>query len=161
MTEINPSTLFGQHEDCKDIYRPCWLCDPDDEVAFIMMVGEKHYPTPAHFMQEAQTQGISKRIPFKPRKLELGKTVLYLAHNKACLVKEPVAVQQALGILEEKMPQLIDDGHKHHLGIFSAFIPQRIEKLCWESEYTQENIEKHQKQGIDLVPIPDGDTDHA
>ena len=181
MTEINPLNLFGTHDEqvpvfqdnpevagyvtkvnCYDTYRPCFMCDPTGEPAFIMMVGEKHYPTPEHFMEEARTQGISKRIPFKPRKLELGKTILYLAHNKACIVKEPVAVQQALEILGDKTepPKLLDDGQKHHLGIFSAFIPQKIEKLCWQSEYTDENIAKHKKQGIDLIPVPDGDKDH-
>lgn len=163
LIEINPQKLIGMHEDCDDRFRPCFLCDPKDEIAFIMMVGEKYYPTPEHFMQEGRLQGISKRIPFIPRKLELGKTIFYLAHNKACIVKELVAVQQAMSILEESQsmsPKLLEDENKHHLGIFTAFIPQRIEKICWQSEYTPENIEKHQKKGIDLVSVPDGDIDH-
>jgi len=47
------------------------------------------------------------------------------------------------------------------LGIFCAFIPRRVEKLVWDSEYTPENIEKHKKRGIDLIPVPSGDKDHA
>jgi len=34
-----------------------------------------------------------------------------------------------------------------------VFVLGRIERFCWQSEYTQENIEKHKKRGIELVPV--------
>jgi hypothetical protein len=164
-TRINPYQLFGNHNGCKDQLRPCFMCDPRDEVAFIMGVGEKFYKTPGDFLEEAHRLGVSKRIPFIPKELELGKTVIYLAHPKAIEVKEPVALQQAMSILEEsetKQPRLLEtEKVEKRLGIFTAFIPQRIEKLVWQSEATPEELEKLEKRGIKPVIVPDGDKDHA
>jgi len=108
MTEIYPLDLFGTHDDkvtvfqgdpkvegeiikvnCFDKIRPCEVCDPTNELAYIMMVGAKPYPTTAHFMEEANRVGVSKRIPFVPKKLKLGETVIYLAHPKACTIPVP------------------------------------------------------------------------
>ncbi|GAI99905.1 unnamed protein product [marine sediment metagenome] len=140
------------------------MCEPKDEPAFIMGVGAGYYKTPEVFLDEATSMGISKRIPFIPKGLELGKTVIYLAHPKACEVKVTSALQRAMGILEEartKQPRLMEaERNEKKLGIFCAFIPKRVEKLIWESEFTEENIEKHKKRGIELVPVPDNDPDH-
>lgn len=177
-TKINPYRLWGPHDysdrdessgifiqRCTDRIRPCHVCDPRDEIAFIMGVGQGYYKTPGDFMEEAHQLGISKRIPFIPKELKLGETVVYLAHPKACEVKVAAAMQQAMAIVEEAQtmkPRLLEtEKVEKALGIFCAFIPQRIEKLCWESDYTPENIEKHKKRGIELVPVPDGDKDHA
>ncbi len=177
-TGINPLKLFGNHDGslvelindqpitaiCKDKFRPCFLCDPQDQPAYIMLVGEKYYKTPHDFMDEAQRMGISKRIPFIPKDLELGKTVIYLAHPKACEVKKPVALQQAMAIVEgseTNQPRLLEtEKVGKALGIFTAFIPQRIEKLVWESELTDEKREGLTKRNITPIPIPDGDLDH-
>jgi len=162
MTEINPHRLLGSHDGtlieliddqplttiCKDRFRPCHVCDPPDAVAFVMMVGEKYY-TPESFMEEARTLGVSKRIPFIPKKLKLGETIVYLAHPKACLVKEVPVLQQAMAIVDGSdkdngQPRLLEaekiDGA---LGIFCVFIPQRIEKLVWESEVEGEQGEQY------------------
>lgn len=164
-TKINPFRLWGVHQDCKDLYRPCFLCDPKDEPAYIMLVGAGHYKNPEDFLDEATRMGISKRIPFIPKDLVLGETVVYLAHPKACEVKVEAALQQAMAIVEEaetKQPRLLEtERNERRLGIFCAFIPKRVEKLCWQSEYTPENIEKHKKRGIELVPVPDGDINHG
>jgi len=167
-TQVNPFQLWGIHQDCKDNFRPCHLCDPQDEPAYIMLVGAGNY-TPEAFLEEAQRMGISKRIPFIPKDLELGKTVVYLAHPKACEVKEPVALQQAMAIVEgseTNQPRLLEtEKVEKALGIFTAFIPQRVEKLVWESELEGEQGELYktslEKRGIIPVPIPDGDIEHA
>ncbi len=163
-TQINPYRLWGIHQDCKDYIRPCFLCDPQDEPAYIMLVGEKYY-TPVSFLDEATRMGISKRIPFIPKDLELGTTVIYLAHPKACEVKVAAAVQQAMSILEgseSQQPKLVEtDRVEKKLGIFCAFIPKRVEKLIWESDATPEELEKLERRGISAVIIPDGDADHA
>ena len=163
-TEINPLELFGYHQPCRDAFRPCHVCDPRDESAYIMVVGSKYY-TPESFLHEAATMGVSKRIPFMPKKLEMGKTVVYLAHPKAVRLREPLAVQAAMTVVaevDEPQMRLLDADKKpcYAMGIFCAFIPQRVEKLVWQSEYSEENIEKHRKRGIDLVPVPDNDLDH-
>jgi len=164
-TEINPFPLWRMHQDCKDILRPCHVCDPLNQPAYIMLVGEKYYKTPEDFMREGRELGISKRIPFIPKDLELGKTVIYLAHPKAVEVRQGVALQQAMSILEEsetKQPRLLEtEKVEKALGIFTAFIPQRVEKLIWESELTDKKREELEKRRITPVPIPDGDKDHG
>lgn len=173
-TQINPFTLWGVHDGkqldphtrgvCKDLHRPCHVCDPLNQLGFIMLVGEKYYPTPQAFMDEAQRMGVSKRIPFIPRDMELGKTVVYLAHPKACELTVAPALQQALSIVEgseTKQPRLLEaERTEKQLGIFCAFVPQRVEKLIWESEATAEEMERLEKRGITPVRIPDGDEDH-
>ena len=99
-TQVNPFQLWGIHQDCEDRIRPCFLCDPQDELTYIMLVGAGNYTMPQDFLDEAHRMGISKRIPFIPKGLELGKTVVYLAHPQACKVREPIALQQALAIVE-------------------------------------------------------------
>ena len=164
-TEVNPYRLWGVHQDCKDHFRPCFLCDPQDEPAYIMLVGAGNYKTKEDFLDEAHHMGISKRIPFIPKGLELGKTVVYLAHPKACEVKETAVLQQAMAIVEEaqsNQPRLLEtEKVEKKLGIFCAFIPKRVEKLIWESQATPEELEKLEKRGITPVIIPDGDSDHA
>lgn len=164
-TQVNPYRLWGIHQDCEDRFRPCFLCDPQDKSAYIMLVGAGNYKTPEDFLDEVQGMGISKRIPFIPKGLELGKTVIYLAHPKAVEVKVPAALQQAMSIVEEaqtKQPRLLEtERNEKRLGIFCAFVPKRVEKLVWESELTDEKREQLEKRGITPVPIPNGDRDHA
>lgn len=164
-TQINPYRLWGMHHGCKDLHRPCFLCDPTDELAYIMMVGAGNYETPQEFVREAIAQGISKRIPFIPKELELGKTVVYLAHPKACEVREPVALQQAMAIVEEaqtNQPRLLEtERTEKKLGIFCAFVPKRVEKLIWESQATPEELEKLERRGITPIIVPDGDKEHG
>jgi hypothetical protein len=164
-TKINPWQLFGPHHDCTDRFRPCYVCDPRDEPAFIMGVGERYYKTPGDFIAEGHQLGISKRIPFIPKEMSLGKTIVYLAHPKACEVHEPAYMQQALAIIEEahtEQPRLFEtEKIQRRQGIFTAFIPRRLEKLIWESDATPEELENLKKRGITPVVIKNGDIDHA
>ena len=164
-TQVNPYQLWGIHQDCKDRFRPCFLCDPQDQPAYIMLVGEKYYKTPQDFLDEAHRMGISKRIPFIPKDLVLGETIIFLAHNKACEVRVAPVLQQAMAIVEEsqsKQPRLLEtERNEKRLGIFCAFIPKRVEKLIWEKDATPEELEKLEKRGITPVPIPDLDKDHG
>ncbi len=150
---------------CQDKIRPCHLCDPQDQPAYIMLVGAGSYPTPQDFVKEALAMGISKRIPFIPKGLELGKTVVYLAHPKACEVKESAILQEAMAIVEEAQtmkPRLLDaERIEKRIGIFCAFIPKKVEKLIWESKATPEELERLQKREITPIIVPDGDADHA
>jgi len=174
MTEIIPSRLFGQHENCKDAIQPCHMCQPNKKQAYIMMVGERYY-TPASFIAEGKKLGVSKRIPFIPKGLKLGKTVVYLAHKKAVTLtkkkRQPKsAVEQAEAILngnKKGSPQgklLEADKQEYALGIFSAFTPQRVVQLVWEKDLKgkrgKELKAKLRKRGIKPVAIPDGDKDH-
>jgi hypothetical protein len=60
----------------------CNLCSPLEGKHGLLWVGEKFYSV-GSFMQEAVTRGISKRIATLPHGFEVGKTVVYLAHQKA------------------------------------------------------------------------------
>lgn len=128
-------------------------------------------------MTEANRLGISKRIPSRsgspliPKDLELWKTIVYLAHPKACLVKQPVVLQKAMALVageQDDYPRLDDsprllesEKQEYKMGIFSAFIPHRIEKLIWEHDATPEELKSLEKRGITPVIIKDGDIDHA
>jgi hypothetical protein len=164
-TKINPLKLFGYHQPCMDRIRPCFVCDPKDELAFVMGVGEKYYKTPETFMAEARQLGISKRIPFIPDELELGKTIVYLVHPKACAIRTSMALQHAFAIASdepENEPRLLEsDQVEYKFGIFSAFIPHRIEKLIWEHDAIPETLEGLNKRGITPIIIKDGDIDHT
>ncbi len=174
MTEIIPLKLFGVHENCKDKLQPCHMCQPKRTVAFIMMVGEKYY-TPTSFISEAKKLGVSKAIPFIPKSLKLGKTVVYLAHNKGVKVtkrtrKPKSALEQAEDILnnatkKSKQGRLLEaDRREYALGIFAAFIPKRVVQLVWEKdlkgEMGKELKARLRKRGIKPIPVPNGDKDH-
>ena len=164
-TRIIPLHMFGFHQPCNDRVRPCFVCDPTTVPAFIMRVGEAHYKTPGDFSREARRMGVSKRIPFIPKEMEFGATIVYLAHAKACRVVEIPAVQQAMALIrppdDGSMALLETEKVEWKLGIFSAFKPQRVERLIWEKDASPEELEKLHKRGITPVIIKNGDTDHA
>jgi len=152
---LDPMAMFGIHDNesdmhgCKDAIRPCYMCDPDKFIELspkygLLWVGESSY-SPLSFLQEARVMGISKRIPFIPKELKLGKTVVLLAHNNAI----PQAHYESM----EEAPQDFP-------GIFCAFIPSATEMPVWESDMTEENVEHLTKRGITPIPIKDGDLDH-
>lgn len=167
MTEIDPLRLWGIHQPCID-QPTCMMCYPPSSQAevghYIMTVGKKYY-SPQSFLDEAVKMGISKRIPFIPKKLVLGTSVIYLAHPEAVEVKESPALQEALAIVEGdsngKQQKLLEvEKVEKAMGIFAAFRPQRIEMLIHENELTDEKRKELQKRGITPAPVPDGDTDH-
>jgi len=140
---VNPVKLFGDHENCEDkVPEACSVCRPRDEVAYLLGVGEKHY-TIKGFMFEAERMGVSKRVAAIPKKMELGKTWVFLVHPKAVRTKD------------EKGKRVFK------MGVFSAFVPKRIEMPVWESELTKKKRAELEKRGITPVSIPDGDEDHA
>ena len=166
-TKVDPINLFGRHDTCTEQRRYCHLCTPPDEPAFIVTVGSQHY-TPESFLDEAQHLGISKRIPFIPKELELGKTVVYLAHPKACPILKTVPMMVAAlpagasaiaGAVYGTPPTTVAVEYK--FGIFSAFVPQRVEKLIWRHQATEDELDNLAKRGITPVVIENGDMDHA
>jgi hypothetical protein len=161
-TLINPLVIFQTHTNCEDKHHPCFICEPTSEPAYVMSIGNQY--SPESFLLEAINQGISRKIPFIPRKMVLGKTIVYLAHNKACEVPDdtpdkPNVLKEADSILEQT--RMVDTPKvKKALGIFTAFIPQRVEMLFYESEITEKLKAKMAKRGITIVSVTDGDPDH-
>lgn len=164
-TKINPLQLLGYHDGCQELRAACHMCRPTDDIAYLMNVGARYY-TPESFLAEGLEQGISKRIAQIPKGFKVGITVIYLSHPKACVIQEPAVVQQAMGILQEHgQTKLCDaDQQTKAAGIFCAFVPQRIERLYWQSDVdgmTEKEKDRLAKRGITPVGIPDGDNDHA
>jgi len=144
--EFNAFQLFGNHNDtaaCID-RQVCPVCRPADAPAFMFGVGERSYSTADLFMKEALDMGISKRIAMLPRHMKIGETRVYLVHEKAVLV----SVDPETGKETRAM------------GIFSSFVPKRVELVLWESQKSDELEEKLAKRGITPVYLKDGDTDH-
>lgn len=117
----------------------CNICTPPQGKHYLLPVGKHFYPTPMDFIKESLEQGISKRLPLIPKDFKLGETVIYLVHDLA--VKNP-------------------DG-TFSVGIFSAFKPERIEKLIWQKDATEDILKKIEAKGWTPVVVPDGDLDHA
>ena len=165
MTEVDPLTLWGIHQPCKDA-ATCMMCYPPSSSAevghYVMTVGKKYY-SPRSFIEEATTMGISKRIPFVPKKLVLGTSVIYLAHLEAVEVRESPMMQEAMALIagsSEQTKLLEAETVKKAMGIFAAFRPQRVETLIREDELTDKKREELEKRGITPIPVPRGDTDH-
>jgi hypothetical protein len=124
------------------------MCYPQDEVAYLLGVGEEHYETPRKYMEEAIRLGVSKRIRQIPKNLKLGQTWVYLCHRRAILTDE----------VDEKTGE-----RKCQLAIFAAFRPQKIEQCMWESQakaLTDAEKKGLERRGITIVAFKDGDPDH-
>ena len=95
-TWITPQKLFGPSRDpqcnlmgwvpeerhINHAHENCLMCSPPPDKHGLLWVGDKFYTT-GSFLQEAVTRGISKRIASIPHGFEVGKHVVYLAHNRA------------------------------------------------------------------------------
>jgi len=152
--KLNPLKLFDKHgKGCKCPKR-CPACYPKDEVAALMWVGDKFY-TPEEFVEEARKIGVSKRIANAPSFVELGKTWIFLAHKKAIKAVDAEAGNSGLFAGDG---ELIDKP-----GIIMAFQPQRIEKVVKESdlESDPEMVKRYEEKEIDLLAVPDDDSDYT
>lgn len=137
---INKKYLGKDHSvmlEC-NCFSLCPICHPgyyeEDKFGF-MWVSHVYY-TPASFIQEAKELEVSKRISYIPKDLKIGDWVLLAYKPKK---KDP-----------EKDPY-----------IFYAFKVQRIEKLIWESQATEDALKKLKDKDLTPVIVPDGDKDHA
>lgn len=128
-----PHLPCGCPSSCPVCSPPQLVVDVEKSKYGLLWIGEVGY-TPESFTKEALVMGVSRRIPAIPRNLELGQTVVLVAHRNACGEDAP--------------------------GIFHAFIPTRLELLIWDSEATPERIAELGKRGIVPIVIPDGDKDH-
>lgn len=124
-----PSKLIPQKEFKPDAEPP-----PHIGESGLIWVGEKFYPTPEAFADEATKMGISRRIPAVPNGFVLGETWVFFAHRKA---------------VEDIDNPAVD---KRHSGIFQAFKPTSIEYVVTGKE-TEEELERMKKRGIEPVKV--------
>lgn len=116
------------------------------ERAGLLWVGEKFYATPAEYMDEARRLGISRRIAAVPADFKIGDRV-YLAHPRA--IKELCVCRQTLA---EKCPTCEGEGWVYKKGIFTTFIPDRIEYVC-KGDETEEQLDALCKRNITPVKV--------
>jgi len=103
----------------------------------LLWIGEKFYPTPAEFMREAETMGVSRRISAVPRDFKLGTDYVFVAHRKhsstpckACKGKGHVLARPGEGGVNESVAceaSGCDGGWRFEPGIFQVFKPTAIE----------------------------------
>jgi len=143
----------GKHEGCKDKYL-CPLCDPKEGDIFgLIWVGKKFY-TPESFIEEAIKMGVSKRIAQIPKKLELGKTRILVAHPDAVTnicprYETPVNKKDCYLCDWEVCPE---EYKFKKPGIFYSFVAQRVEMIITkEQSEDEEHIEQLKKRGITPV----------
>lgn len=117
-TWVCPRDAFDL-EYCSAAKQRCLTClvgEQMPERAGLIWVGEKYYQMPDDFVREAALMGVSRKISALPRDFVVGATVVYLAHRKA--VPQP-------------------DGDPHP-GIFTAFVPQRVDLVIENAEQVSE-----------------------
>lgn len=82
-TWIEPRTLWGV-TGCDEPHCSTCLAGkgmPEGKHG-LLWAGERYWPTPQHWLFEAQQLGASRRLASVPRGFELGRTVVYMAHAK-------------------------------------------------------------------------------
>jgi hypothetical protein len=85
--------------------------------AGLLWIGHGHYPTPVNFSAEVRELGISRRITNIPKGFKVGSTWVFLAHRK-CNFNDG-------GVFDQHIKP----------GIFSAFLPRRIEMLVRQMDF--------------------------
>lgn len=120
----------------------CPIADAKIQEAGLLWVGEKFYPSPLSFHDEATRMGISRRITALPKRFKLGETWVALAHRKA--MHERVMEQTGLGLETEVI--------KYHPGIFHVFQPARIEYVVRDDD-TEDKLNKLEERGFSLVKV--------
>lgn len=136
-TWISPGAIFtrgtetcGRQHLKANYGNTCALCPmgllQHEEMVGLLWVGRGTYPNTAAFMMDAMQNGASRRIGMVPKKLELGKTWVLLAHPDACGKDKP--------------------------GVFYAFQPRRVEVPVTEEDMRRTRfLRKYTSRGITPV----------
>jgi hypothetical protein len=159
LTWIDPVIFFGKHceliemRDSPTNQNPepishCDNCPACNSRLFkgaevgLVWIGEKYYPSPAHFLKEGAEQGFSRRIPAIPKGFKIGESWVALGHPKAIQSEPP----------EYDPPQA---------GIFKVWKPQRIEIIVTQTQSEDADFMKPlAEKGLTPVIVPDDDPDH-
>ena len=127
----------------------------------LMWVGKKFY-TPQEFLEEMADQEVSKAIKQMPKGLIFGETWVLLAHPEAFVDSSDDGYVQAHGDWVVKCSRLKMDEEKPtepkpptYPGVISAFIPNRVEMLIYQSDASPEYVLELEEKGITVIVIPD------
>lgn len=139
---FQPCSTCIQYPDDKALCSAeCPVCNPQLQ-GFLVWVGSLYY-TLSSFLAEANTLGISKKIPFIPKFFHPG-IPWYFAHAKAMKNPNSSAPPQA-----------------SRQGIFLSGYFQRFEKLIWKKDANEQTLSDLQNKGIDPIIVPDGNPHHS
>lgn len=126
---------------------PCPFDEPPDTKFGLLWIGERYYPTPESFLEEASAMGISRRIAQIPKGLVLGETWVFLAHRKVRFLKEH---QEVVG-----GKTLLSFEANFNPAIFYAFRPHLVEKILTKELSTDDELDSCEKRGITPVIVED------
>lgn len=101
----------------------------------LLWIGEKFYPTPHDFMDEAARMGISRRISAVPRGFVAGSTWVFLAHRKGA------GGVPVFGEDVEAKPAIV-----------TAFQPTAIEYIV-KGDESDEELAALEERGLSLVQV--------
>jgi len=96
----------------------------------LLWIGEQFYKTPQDWLEEATTQGISRRISTLPKGFKLGEHWVLVAHRKV----------------------ILNPDGTYTPAIFQMFKPSAVEYITFGDE-TEEEIEALEKRGITPVKV--------
>lgn len=147
-TWVYPHEAF-ELEYCAADERLCLAClfgEQMPERAGLIWVGEKYYPSPDAFMRESMSLGISRKIAAIPRDFVLGETVIYLAHRSAIFTPPDPSIGRDMSFGP---------------GLFSAFIPERVDLVVQDAEHVPERAlklastiaEQHGEAAVRIVQV--------
>lgn len=163
-TWIDPAKFFGGVHTafagmpCGCHSGKCTLCNTPEKMgrSGLLWIGEKFYKTPDKFVAEGVELGFSRRIKAIPQGFIVGETWVLLAHSKT------IETWEAMVNTSDDPEAVADSAEKRVLkpGVFFAWKPERVEKICLESSRGTEEIAKLEKRGITPVFVPDEDKDH-
>jgi len=121
------------------------------KVFFIMYVSKEFY-TPESFIDEARTQGISKRIApdSLPRGFKVGVDWVFLAHQEVHF--RPNCGKTTVTFKDTTSAELEQPKPTIKRGIFYAFKPQRLELVLWKGT-DAEMIRDYEERGYTVVLI--------
>lgn len=123
----------------------CPMMHPPEK-AGLLWIGEKFYPRPYDWMEEAKRLGVSRRIKSVPHGFKIGDRV-YLAHLKA--LSTACACGGKIG---KDCATCEGEGTLYRPGIFTTFVPDRIEYVCKGTE-SEEELDKLVERGISPVKV--------
>lgn len=113
----------------------------------LMWIGEKYYPHPSDFIQEAVRFGVSKRIAQVPRNLHLGVTWVFLIHPRGKLVERELHYAE-----KENGGHLFGVDGVMVSAVVYVFKPQRIEVPVRKGT-RKDKLEHLRKRGLTPVEV--------
>lgn len=145
-TWVRPDPLLFSSQDGRYLPEPhgspehaagCPFAEPGrlGELAGLLWIGEKFYPTPADFYREAAAHGVSRRVASIPRGFKPGETWVLMAHRKAIPRYDAMPGEPA-----------------YTPGIVTAFRPAGVDYIVRGDE-GPETLARLEKRGARLVAV--------